>query len=381
MATKGRPNHHDDMEDEELELELDDGVMQELLHDDDNSSSSNEDNNDDPSNNSSDEDDADNGDTPRYIYNYTPSRQQLLQHKSLNSQQMKNDVEAINDAATQLFHVIKKYGGNSTTSPSSSSGWDEILTAKNSPWKDDDNVDTALDEIVAARNNMVQAWDRFHNDSSVVDRDGKRTMNNDGEQSKMEWWEPILRSKQKLHDNGDDDNNNIKCSQANDDNDDNNVDEQQFHQVYMEYATNAFATELEALRKGQLEQMCTNSKKKTNGGSTNNSGKATSSQPMELDLDPTQHSFVVASSKRSGNDDDIDDGAKAAAAAAEIDVQVLSDMLSSGSHTLSIVERNMLLRARQRGNSSSGGAVVLSTSEGLSLHERRRQELGLLADR
>lgn len=374
MAKKGRPNHHDDMEEEE-ELELDDGVMQELLHDDDNSSSCNEDN-DDPSNNISD-----NGDTPRYIYNYTPSRQQLLQQKSLNAQKMKEDVEAINDAATQLFHVIKKYGGHSTTSPPSSSGWDEILTAKNNPWKDDDNVDTALDEIVAARNNMVQAWDRFHNDSSVVDRDGKKTMNDDGEQSKMEWWEPILRSRSKLHDNGDDNNNNnIKCSQANDDNDDNNVDEQQFHQVYMEYATNAFATELEALRKGQLEQMCTNSKKKM-GGSTNNSGKATSSQPMELDLDPTQHSFVVASSKRSGNDDDNDDGAKAAAAAAEIDVQVLSDMLSSGSHTLSIVERNMLLRARQRGNSSSGGAVVLSTSEGLSLHERRRQELGLLADR
>ncbi|KAK1741323.1 hypothetical protein QTG54_007801 [Skeletonema marinoi] len=350
---------------EEEDLELDDRVMQELLHDDD-SSLRNEDDDGPSGSSGSDEEESNDGDKPHYIYNYTPSKQQLLQQKTLKTQQIR-DVETINEAASQLFHVIKKYGGD--TSSSISSGWDEILTAKNSPWKD--NVDAALDEIVAARSGMIEAWDNFHSDN--VDRDSQQTRNDDdddddGEQPKMEWWEPILRSKQR---SSRDDANNNRFNQANDD-DTNNVDEQQFHHVYMEYATNAFATELEALRKGKLEQMCTTSKKKK--GVNTNSGKETSSQAMELDLDPTHHSFVVASSKRSGNNDDGDDEAKAAA---EIDVQVLSDMLSSGSNSLSILERNMLLKARQRGSS---GAVVTS-SEGLSLHERRRQELGLISGR
>lgn len=41
-----------------------------------------------------------------------------------------------------------------------------------------------------------------------------------------------------------------------------------------------------------------------------------------------------------GNDDD-DDEAKVSAAAAEIDLQLLSDVLTSGSHALSAVEKHM----------------------------------------
>ena len=343
------------MEDEELEL--DEGVMQQLLHDNDSSTNDLE-----VASNSSDDDANDT--SPNYIYDYTPSKQQLLlQHKSLNIQQMKH-VETINEAASQLFHVLHKYGGDT-----SSSGWEDMLSAENSPWKD--NFDDALEEIVAARENMIQAWDAFHNDD-VDDRiDGKRTENNDadGEQSKMKWWEPILRPNKELGHNNDTTKAGSNCNLTNDNG--NDGDDQQFNPVYLEYAANAFATELEALRKGTLEQICTKVKNKKKGAG----GKESTSQPMELDLDPTQHSFVVASSERAGSNND-DGGAKAAAAAAaEIDVQVLSDMLSSGSHSLSNVERNMLLKARQRGNK---GGTAASMSDGLSLHERRRQELGLL---
>lgn len=352
----------------EEDLELDDGVMQELLHDDDSPPSAS------GSNSSDDDEESNHDDTPHYIYNYIPSKHQLLQKKSLTTKQSK-DVETIHEAASQLFHVINKYGGNISLS----SKWEDILTATNSPWKN--NVDAALDEIVAARTGMVQAWDEFHTDSDNVDNDNQQTMDGDNND---EWWEPILPSKTKLLLNRQD--NDEKWNQTNNTDNKSDVDEQQqqFHHVYMEYATNAFATELEALRRGTLEQQTsTFKKKKKKKGNSND--KSSTLQQMELDLDPTQHSFVVASSKRSGNNvHDNDDEAKAAAAA-EVDVQVLSDMLSSGSHTLSAVEKHMLLKARQRGSSSSAEAAVLvrakSDGDGLSLHERRRQELGLLSGR
>ena len=106
---------------------------------------------------------------------------------------------------------------------------------------------------------------------------------------------------------------------------------------------------------------------------------------MEVDLDPTQHSFVVVTNSAKHNDDDT---ARAKAAAAEIDVQVLSEMLSSGLYTLNNLEKNMLLRARQRGdddddedsrdNTTHGSGRMIDGKDGLSLHDRRRQELGLL---
>ena len=145
----------------EEELELDEGVMQELLHDGGSSSSNEDDDSPSSGSNSSSEEDSNDDDTPNYIYNYTPSKDQLLHQKSLNAQQIK-EVETITEAASQLFHVIKKYGGES----SSSSKWDDVLTAEDSPWKD--NVDEALDEIVDARSNMIQAWDKFHNENQQV---------------------------------------------------------------------------------------------------------------------------------------------------------------------------------------------------------------------
>ena len=161
----------------------------------------------------------------------------------------------------------------------------------------------------------------------------------------------------------------------------------------MEYATNAFSIELEALREGQLERICassssSNKKNKKGGGSANNNNNSNNNNEkgMEVDLDPTQHSFVVVTNSAKHNDDNDDDAAKAKAAAAEIDVQVLSEMLSSGLYTLDNLEKNMLLRARQRGDdvdegsrdNTTNGSGRIGGKDGLSLHARRQMELGLL---
>jgi hypothetical protein len=354
------------------------------------------------------EEDGDNAAAPRYVYNYTPSKEQLLHQKSLKTHQ--HHVQTITAAASQVFHVINKYGdgggsahrgGNSNncsiTESSSSAGnkkgdtaestsfdngsWGDVLTANcNSPWKDiiennDDSVmNKALDEIVAARNGMMQAWNDcyYYCNSDQSNNHNYYGGTKQQQHKKLEWWEPIL-----LRSDDDDDDKNVQ----------NDLQQQrQFHQVYMEYATNAFSEELEALRKGQLERMCTATT------TTNNSHGNNNEMGMVPDLDPTQHSFVV--SKHLGNtpNNNNDDGNDEAndVAAADIDVRVLSDMLSSGSHTLSMVERNMLLRARLRGVNASSSTIVSTRDRkkgedggellftGLSLHDRRRRELGLL---
>ena len=102
----------------------------------------------------------------------------------------------------------------------------------------------------------------------------------------------------------------------------------------MEWATTAFAEELEALRTGQLETL-TSKRKQKKCAAINVEPEDSSA----LALDPTQYSFVLASKGGKGG---------GAAAAAEIDVQVLADMLQSGSQFLSSAEKKMLLGARQR---------------------------------
>lgn len=379
------------------------------------SSSSREQQDDDPSSSSSAEEDEEASSTsPRYIYNYIPSREQLLHQKSLTQQQSRK-LQSVNSAVSRVFHVINKYGGCSENITS----WDELLTSPDSPWKEyytngEDNnngmrVDTALDEIVSARNDMVHAWEDYFNSCSSSgdgnEEDAEEKNNNkQSAKKKEEWWEPVLRSSKKRLNGGSDNddaivtttnNSNSNSNQTNyDDNDQdyNNVQQQQqFHQVYMEYATNAFSTELEALRSGQLERICasssSNKKNKKGGGSANNSS-SNNEKGMEIDLDPTQHSFVVATnSAKHNNDDNDDDTARAKAAAAEIDVQVLSEMLSSGLYTLNNLEKNMLLRARQRGDddddedcrdNTTNGSGRLGGKGGRSLHARRQMELGLL---
>jgi hypothetical protein len=386
------------------------------------SSSSREQQDDDPSSSAAAEEEEASS-SPRYIYNYIPSREQLLHQKSLTQQQSRR-LQSVNSAVSRVFHVINKYGGCSENIKS----WDELLTSPNSPWKDyctnddeDDSgmmIDTALDEIVSARNDMVHAWEDYFNScsSSCDDGDENGTKgNNNNKQSakkKEEWWEPVLRSSKKRLNGGSDNDDAIVTTTTNHENsnsnqtiyghndqDYNNVQQQQqFHQVYMEYATNAFSTELEALRNGQLERICASSssfkKNKKGGGSANNNNNNSSSnneKGMEVDLDPTQHSFVVATNSAKHNNDDNDDTARAKAAAAEIDVQVLSEMLSSGIHTLFNLEKNMLLRARQRGDdddddddyegsrdNTTNGSGRIGGKDGLSLHDKRRQELGLL---
>ena len=377
------------------------------------SSSSREQQDDDPSSSSAAEEDEEASTSPRYIYNYIPSREQLLHQKSLTQQQSRK-LQSVNSAVSRVFHVINKYGGCSENITS----WDELLTSPNSPWKEyytnnDDNngmmIDTALDEIVSARNDMVHAWEDYFNSCGSNSDDGneedteEKNKNKQSAKKKEEWWEPVLRSsKRRLNGGSDNDdaivttttnhNNSNQTNYDDNDQDYNNVQQQQqFHQVYMEYATNAFSTELEALRNGQLERICasssSNKKNKKGGGSANNSS-SNNEKGMEIDLDPTQHSFVVATNSAKHNNDD-SDAARAKAAAAEIDVQVLSEMLSSGLYTLNNLEKNMLLRARQRGDgdddddessrdNSTSGSGRIDGKDGLSLHARRQMELGLL---
>eukprot|EP00956_Cyclotella_meneghiniana_P036216 scaffold122836_cov56-Cyclotella_meneghiniana.AAC.5 len=63
----------------------------------------------------------------------------------------------------------------------------------------------------------------------------------------------------------------------------------------------------------------------------------------DLELDPTQHSFVV-SKKQNSTTDNINSMSE------EVDVHVLAGMMQSGGRLFSNVEKKMLLRARQRGN-------------------------------
>jgi hypothetical protein len=137
----------------------------------------------------------------------------------------------------------------------------------------------------------------------------------------------------------------------------------------MEWATNAFAEELEALRTGQLHVLMSARKQKKGAARPAARDDATA-----FGLDPTRHSFVLASGNRGGGSAD-----KEHEEAAEIDVQVLADMVRSGSHFLSRTEKAMLLGAQQRAAAAPRGAS--ERVGGISLHERRRRQLGFVDGR
>ncbi len=63
----------------------------------------------------------------------------------------------------------------------------------------------------------------------------------------------------------------------------------------------------------------------------------------------------------------------------EIDIRVLSDMLYSGSNILTTSEKRMLLQARQRALLKDTVVMEDDTTDdaGLTLHERRKREIGL----
>ena len=168
-------------------------------------------------------------------------------------------------------------------------------------------------------------------------------------------------------------------------------DEQlQFHDVYMEWATNAFEQELDALRKGQLEEFTSarsqTRRSVTTTATTTDAAMGANDSTTAVELDPTQYSFVVTTESSNGDDKRKGVGTEAGSAEAariaalqEIDVRVLSDMMYSGSNVLTILEKRMLLQARQRALLKD--AVVLEddadATSGRTLHERRKREIGL----
>jgi hypothetical protein len=342
-------------------------------------------------------DESDNA-TPSLEYNY----QYVPTPQSFSTEQLER-IAVIEAAAANVHAVLVKYGNSSSLPPSLDPK--DTITGKykhgweidpNSPWAD---TPSAIDEIVSAGERLVRAWSR--DDAENIDM----TPKDDGasmkvSQKKQEWWESILStdptqnisnasSSESIRRNGDDAATNVQQPFTEE-------EQHQFHNVYMEFVTNAFEEELDALRKGQLEELTSarskqmkSTKPSTTSSNSNSSGGAAMEQnesTLSMELDPTQYSFVVAGranrdENRKGLDTEADvvaaDVARMAAAQ-EIDIRVLSDMLYSGSTVLTISEKRMLLQARQRALlKETVMDVDTDASTGLTLHERRKREIGL----
>lgn len=233
---------------------------------------------------------------------------------------------------------------------------------------------------------MVRAW------SSVNDEDGdsKRgrdsaPSSNEPEKKEGEWWHSILSSNTPQQANSAAATNIPPLDEPLTE-----EEELQFHDVYMEWATNAFEQELDALRKGQLEEFTSarsqTRRSVTTTATTTDAAMGVNDSTTAVELDPTQYSFVVTTESSNGDDKRKGVGTEAGSAEAariaalqEIDVRVLSDMMYSGSNVLTILEKRMLLQARQRALLKD--AVVLEddadATSGLTLHERRKREIGL----
>ena len=255
---------------------------------------------------------------PQYNYEYI-SDDELRRNHPINVER----IQQIEESMTGVRDVINKYGN--TPFPSldpndiDANGW---KIDHDSPWSD---VSAAVKEIVSAGEKMKRVLEHGNTQNFSDVKDTK-------------WWEPYLSQDTKSNDS-------IKYSDPIEQEDAlTPEEEQQFEQVHMEWATNAFAEELEALRNGTLEQKFGSKKMKVN----------------DLELDPTEHSFVVAK-KYSSTTDNSDSMRE------EVDVQVLASMLQSGGRLFSNVEKKMLLRARQRGN-----LPRIEKLESLPIHEMRK---------
>ena len=356
------------------------------------------------SNSSDSSDDDHNINTPSLEYNY----QYVPIPQSFTADQM-DRISVIEEAAFNVQRVLAKYG-NASTLPSSLDP-NDIITGKLSGWEIDptspwSDTSSAINEIVTAGERLVRAWSSSANDD--VDSKGSRDDDAQHEPQKKEkewWWQSIL-SNDDLQNKS-----NVSTSESVRRNGGDVVtngnppmeepfteeEELQFHDVYMEWATNAFGEELDALRKGHLDAF-TSARSKTKITSTTTAATTTAvaamqtkesiSSSVEL-LDPTQYSFVVATggtkgdNNRKGVNNEADVAATEAARIAsikEIDIRVLSDMLCSGSNVLTVSEKQMLLQARQRAVLKDVVAMQRDDTDatgGLTLHERRKREIGL----
>lgn len=299
------------------------------------------------------DEEKDNNAIPEYNYEYTPSSD----NNSLSNEQLER-IQKIENATSKVRRVIEKYGNAPLPSldPKDANGSWEIDA--DSAWSD---PSVAVAEIVSAREELKSAWGDGENGGADEGGEG---------QQKQEWWKSILGDETSKSNNSGEAKKHVDTKTEGDDEPLTKAEEEQFDAVYLEWTTNAFAEELEALRRGQLENLTSSKKQKKSA--------AAASGSAEVDLDPTQYSFIVASKGGKGKGIADDETATAAVAAEEIDVQVLADMLQSGGNFLSATEKKMLLRARQRAKMRSDEKDPFV---GLSLHERRRRELGFVVER
>eukprot|EP00804_Cyclotella_cryptica_P001116 CCRYP_008410-RA/>CCRYP_008410-RA protein AED:0.19 eAED:0.19 QI:0/-1/0/1/-1/1/1/0/292 len=276
----------------------------------------------------------------RYHYEYTS----IDTNGNKFSKEELERIAKVERATTNISQVIRKYGNASLPSldPNafSESGW---KIESDNPWSD---AHAAVREIVAAGEEIKEAWGNREGNIDMEESIAK------SDRKTEEWWNPIL-SYDSSKSNGS--NRKSPSFQAQRVHSVNlSAEEQtQFEQVHMEWATNAFADELEALRNGQfgVKYGATAGKKKIGG------------TDVMLDLDPNEHSFIVAKRKK-----EIDE---VPSMREEVDVQVLADMLRSGSNVFSGEEKKMLLRAKLRGEK------IQEKCENVpNLHDIRKCEIG-----
>jgi len=297
----------------------------------------------------------------QYNYEYIPDKQ----HTVSNDAKQRERIHKIEDAATNIQRVIQKYDGDASL-PSinpddidnKKGSWD---IDKSSPWA---NPSLAIKEIITAREELCKAWDRDDVD------DGERGSGElmDGinaqqlEEEKDKWWKSVLHkedNRSKEIDSGRSHINNVKDETP----PLTKEEDQQFKEIYMEWATNAYSVELNALREGELSKLTSARRKQKNTAGSAGSKNDKSA----VELDPTQYSFIVESNKRRDTKKEVE----------QVDVKVLGDMMSSGSYALSNTEKRMLLQARQRAIETADDNTDTDTDAGIiSLHERRKLELG-----
>jgi hypothetical protein len=323
----------------------------------------------------SDEGSDDPSSNRKYLYEYTPQKGPKYTPSQLNR------IARVEKASANLWSVVHKYGSATLPPLKDNEGkksMDEWKIDAGSAWKD---PSSAMKEIVNAREEMKRAWDDEDGSGAADGEEVHDEVDGGGvgaTRGSNEWWRPILPETSSNNSSS------TRCtiSALGKDiviNSSNNTalspqEEEQFQSVYMDWATEAFANELELLRKGELD--------KTSGGKSGGKkgkiGNINSNDGEDIvDLDPTHHSFIVAGKKKRNNSDE-EEKAKAAAAAAEIDFQVLADMIQSGSYYLSDVEKRMLMNARKRAEEESD-TEENNAGDGGTLHDRRRRELGFIS--
>ena len=240
--------------------------------------------------------------------------------------QRRSNIEA---AADNVLSIIRKYGNTHLPSldPNDNcnkkgEGW---KIESNNPWA---NTAQAMKEIINAREVFIKAWTE-DDDEGQRNSKTKKGGNNSNEWSRNKEMEGDKSLTQE--------------------------EQSKFKAVHMEWATNAFAEELELLRKGQLGTFAAARMKQRS-----NSAKSRKEEVATVELDPTQYSFVIAPTKSNG-------GATNTGEESNVDVQVLADMMKFSSDVLTNMEKRMLLRSDTHHYDDTM----------ISLHERRKRELGL----